>query len=210
MRDRFEHLIQLAYGSPIALLYVLLAVGAAIENIFPPIPSDTFVLLGGILADRGSLEPVLVVAVAWTGNVAAAIFVYAMARQYGRGIFQTGWGHWLLRPHQLERLDVFYERYGLITIFGSRFLPVFRVVVPAFAGITGLSFWRTVPPLALASALWYSVVVYLGVLASRNLSRILHLFDRVNTGLLLGAAAAAALVGWWWWRTRRERDGRDG
>lgn len=205
MLERLERLLGLAAVSPLTLVYLLLAVGAAVENLLPPVPSDTFVLAGGILADRGVLEPGLVLAVAWTSNVAVALGVYTMARRYGRGIFGTRWGHWLLRPHQLQRLAGFYARYGLGAIFFSRFLPVFRVLVPTFAGITRLGFWRTALPLTLASGIWYGVVVYAGMLASRNLSRLLGLFDLVNNWLLALAALLVAGVALWWWRTRRSR-----
>lgn len=205
MPDQLERLLRLATVSPLTLIYLLLAAGAAVENIFPPVPSDTFVLVGGILADRGILRPGLVWAVAWTSNVTVALVVYRMARRYGRGIFSTRWGHWLLRPHQLDRLAGFYARYGLATIFFSRFLPVFRVLVPAFAGITRLGFWSTALPLAAASGLWYAAVVYAGMLASRNLQRILGLLDVVNNWLLAAAGVLVVVVTAWWWRSRRHR-----
>ena len=205
MLEQLERFLHFAAVSPLTLVYLLLAAGAAVENIFPPVPSDTFVLVGGILADRGILRPILVLAVAWTSNVTVALVVYGMARRYGRGIFSTRWGHWLLRPHQLERLAGFYARYGLGTIFFSRFLPVFRVLVPAFAGITRLGFWSTAIPLAAASGIWYGVVVYAGILASRNLPRILGLLDVVNNWLLAAAGLVLVVVALWWWRTRRHR-----
>lgn len=205
MLEQLERLLHLATGSPLTLVYLLLALGAATENLFPPVPSDTFVLVGGILADRGVLQPWLVLAVAWGSNVVAALFVYAMARRYGRGIFHTSWGHWLLRPHQLERLARFYGRYGLVAIFGSRFLPVFRVLVPAFAGISRLGFWSTALPLVLASGIWYAILVGAGILASRNLPRIVGLVGLVNNWLLGAAVVLLGAVGVWWWMTRRAR-----
>lgn len=205
MTEHLEQLLHFATGSPLTLLYLLLAAGAAVENVFPPVPSDTFVLLGAILADRGLLRPGVVLGVAWASNVAVALLVYAMARRYGRGIFATRWGHWLLRPHQLEKLATFYERYGLVTIFGSRFLPVFRVVVPAFAGITRLRFWSTAVPLALASGIWYALLVLGGILASRNLPRLFHLFDAVNNWLLAVALVLVVGVVAWWFASRRRR-----
>jgi len=200
-----EKLLALATGIPSGLIYVLLGAGAAIENLFPPVPSDTFVLLGGVLAEQGFLNPWLVLVVAWVCNVGSALFVYGMARKYGKAIFRTSWGRWLLRPHQLERLGDFYGRYGLVAIFGSRFLPVVRVVVPAFAGISNLGFLSTSIPLAVASAMWYSVVLYAGMLASRNFGRLLEWFNTANDWLL--GAAILVVVGFviWWWRTRTRR-----
>ena len=190
---------------PAGLAYLVVGAGAAVENIFPPVPSDTFVLIGGVLADRGVLDPFIALAVAWTANVLGALFVYAICRKHGSAIFRTRWGRWLLRPHQMERLANFYGRYGLFAIFWSRFLPVLRVIVPAFAGIAGLGFWSTAAPLALASAMWYGVVLYAGILASRNLHRILELAGQVNDWLLVAALLAMAAILFWWWRSRRER-----
>lgn len=199
-------LLELAARVPIWLVYVLLAAGAAVENVFPPVPSDTFVLIGAFLAEQGALEPGLVVVAAWGGNMSTALLVYAMGRRYGRGVFtRTRWGRWLLRPHQLERMSEFYDRHGLVTIFVVRFLPVFRVLDPVFAGISGLRFWKAALPLGLASALWYMVLLYLGMLASRNLPRLFGTFERIHGGLLVGAVLLAVAVLVWWLRTRADR-----
>ena len=56
--------------SPI-LIYLVLGVGSALENIFPPLPADTFVLLGGFLAGKGRATPWTVFVVTWLANVAS-------------------------------------------------------------------------------------------------------------------------------------------
>lgn len=206
MQEMLDRLLSLLDLVPVETLYLLVGAGAAVENIFPPIPSDTFVLLGGVLADRGFLQWQLVLAVAWTANIVMGIFVYLMGRRYGRAIFDTRWGRWLLRPHQLHRMAGFYDRYGALTILVSRFFPVFRVLVPAFAGISRLGFWRTALPLATASAVWYGALVWLGVAASRNVPRLVRWTETANLWLVLAAAAAATAVAVWWWRTRRGAD----
>ncbi|MCK5410937.1 MAG: DedA family protein [Gemmatimonadota bacterium] len=207
MQSDLENLFQLIGEIPVESIYLLIAIGAAVENIFPPIPSDTFVLLGGILVDQGLLRADLVFISAWLANNVLALFVYLMGRRYGRGIFQTRWGHWLLRPHQLERLSEFYERYGTVTVLVSRFFPVFRVLIPAFAGISRLPFWRTAIPLMIASAVWYGVLLFAGIFASRNLPRMLAVFEAFNTWLLLATIMLLGGVAILWWLSRRERQG---
>ena len=207
MQSDLENLFQLIGEIPVESIYLLIAIGAAVENIFPPIPSDTFVLLGGILVDQGLLRADLVFISAWLANNVLALFVYLMGRRYGRGIFQTRWGHWLLRPHQLERLSQFYERYGTVTVLVSRFFPVFRVLIPAFAGISRLPFWRTAIPLAIASAVWYGVLLFAGIFASRNLPRVLAVFEAFNTWLLIATIVLLGGVAILWWLSRRERQG---
>lgn len=202
----FEALLALLLGIPRWLVYVLLGAGAAVENVFPPVPSDTVVVLGGILADRGGLQVGTVLAVAWVSNVSVALLIYAFARRHGRGVFQTRWGRRLLRPHQLNQLSSFYERYGLIAIFGSRFLPVLRVFIPAFAGITKLGFVRTAIPLATASLAWYTVMAFAGVFASRNIERLFQLLGAANSWLLGVALALIVVIAFWWIRSRHDRE----
>lgn len=209
MLQELEKLIGLISRVPVETIYLLIAAGAAIENVFPPIPSDVVVLAGAILADRGILRPDVVFLVAWIGNLALSLVVYAAARSYGAGLFATRWGRWLLRPGQLERMAVFYDQYGTLTVLVSRFFPVFRVLVPAFAGVSRLGFWRTAIPLAAASAVWYGVLVGIGVVLSRNLPRLVEAVQTVNATVAGIALVVAGLVGLFWWRTRHHDDDDD-
>lgn len=206
MLEQFETLLGLISEIPVEVAYLLIAAGAAIENVFPPIPSDVFVLGGAILADRGILRADLVFLVAWTGNLLLGLGVYAAARSYGAELFSTRWGRWLLRPSQLQRMAVFYDDYGTLTVLVSRFFPVFRVLVPAFAGVSRLGFWRTAIPLALASAAWYGTLLGAGILLSRNLPRLLEALGAVNTTVAVVAGVVALLLGVLWWRTRHGDD----
>jgi membrane protein DedA with SNARE-associated domain len=203
--EQFEALLGVFSLIPHWAIYLVIGGGAALENILPPIPSDLMVILGGVLVDRGVVRFTPVLLVAWFSNVALAILVYVGARRYGRGVFSHRWAHWLLRPHQLEQLAVFYSRYGTAAIFLSRFLPVFRVLVPAFAGVSQLGFFRTAIPVAAASAIAYTVLILAGMFASRNVPRLLGIVGHLNTWLLVAAGLAFIGVGIWWWRTRRPR-----
>ncbi|HSJ32152.1 MAG TPA: DedA family protein [Longimicrobiales bacterium] len=189
---------------PPALIYVAIGAGAAVENIVPPVPADTFVLLGAFLAESGRADPVLVFVVTWVCNVASAVLVYRLAHRYGQGFFNTAAGHWLLRPKQLETISVFYERWGTPAIFVSRFLPAFRALVPVFAGVTHVPLGRVLPPLAVASAVWYGCLVYIGAAASRNWEQIMRFFAQFSTALLAVAAVLIVLVAAWWVRSRRD------
>lgn len=187
---------------PSFLIYVILGLGAATENIAPPVPADTFVLAGALLAARGAADPWTVFLVTWLSNVLSAIGVYMAARKYGRRFFKMPVARWLIREHQLERIGGFYNRWGIPAIFLSRFLPALRAMVPVFAGISGMSAWKVVPPVVLASGVWYGLLVYLGAFAGRNLGTIVDLFNSISSVLLWVAVGVLLLAGVWWWRTR--------
>jgi membrane protein DedA with SNARE-associated domain len=189
-------------GIPDILVYLALGAGAAVENVVPAVPADTFVVLGGFLAAVGDLQARWVFAVTWLCNVASALAMYEMGRRHGREFFVAGWGRRLLNAHQMERLAVFYDRYGTAAIFFTRFLPGLRAVVPVFAGVTRQRPRFVVFPLAAASALWYGALVWAGAAAGHNLGRVQEALARVNLWLLLGALAVGAWAAWWWWRTR--------
>lgn len=187
---------------PPITLYLLVGAGAALENIFPPVPADTFVLAGAFLAAAGRVDAVTVFLITWACNVGSAFFVYLAARRYGTGFFKTKVGHHMLHPRQLERIGSFYERWGTGAIFLSRFLPAFRSLVPVFAGVSQLGAVRTGIPVTVASGLWYGVLVVAGVLAGRNFGTIISWFQGVSVVLGVIAGALIVVFGIWWWRTR--------
>ena len=193
-------------SAPAPVIYLVLGVAAGLENIVPPIPADVVVLFGGVLAGRGAASPGVVFLAVWLGNVLGALLVYGIGRRFGMRFFEGRWGQLLLRPRQLRRLNRVYRRYGFGVIFISRFLPMFRAVVPVFAGVAGLGFWRTAFPMACASALWYGSIVYLGAAAGRNWTQIVEWIGDVGRWLWIVAAAVAVAVGVWWWRSRSSND----
>lgn len=207
MQELLQELLQLVGRVPAWSIYLLIGIGAAAENVFPPVPSDAFVLLGAILAEQDLLGFGGVFAVAWTGNVAVALLVYGMGLRYGRSIFRTRWGQRILRPHQLYRLQRFYADYGPVSVLISRFLPVFRVLVPAFAGVSRLGFVRTAIPLAAASAVWYALLLWAGAFAARNVPRLVAVVNQAQGGLWLVAGGVAVTAAVWWWRTRSRGEG---
>lgn len=205
--DVLNQVLPFLTGLPPVWIYLVLGTGAALENIVPPVPADTFVVVGGFVAAQGRAKLIGVFLATWGGNVASALAVYGAWARYGPRFFRGGLGRYLLKPRQIERLRSFYGRWGVWAIFLSRFLPGFRAVVPVFAGVTHQRFPRVAIPLAAASAIWYGLLTWVGGLAGRNVDTILDWLSSVNRTLLIAALVLAALVGVWWWYTRKEEGG---
>jgi membrane protein DedA with SNARE-associated domain len=202
--DWLEAFLERMLGLPEPLLHLVLGLAAALENIVPPIPADVVILFGGFLAGQGATAVWLVFLSVWVGNVGGALLVYVLGRVYGARFFSSRIGRFFLRPRQLATLGGFYQRYGFGVIFVSRFLPMFRSVVPVFAGVSGVGFFRTAVPIAAASFLWYGFLVYLGATAGQNWDEIVATLDRMGRWLYLLVALALVALAGWWWRTRHE------
>ena len=189
---------------PVGFLYVGLGIGAAVENVIPVVPADTFVALGGFLSAFGPLDSRLIFAVTWSLNVGSALVMYRVGYTHGRPFFMQGWGQRVLKNHQMDRMTRFYERWGTWAIFWTRFLPGLRAVVPIFAGITQQRFGPVAVPLAAASAIWYGTLIWLGALTGYNLEVLSALLTRTSSVLAVVTVLALLPVIYWWWRTKND------
>jgi membrane protein DedA with SNARE-associated domain len=210
MGGMIDGLIAWMESLPEALVYVVIGVMAGLENIVPPVPADVIALTGGFMAGRGVTDPILTFLVVWGCNVGTALLTYWVGRRYGTRFFQGRLGRMILQPGQMSRLGALYARHGGKVIFFSRYLPGFRAVVPIFAGTSGMSLPRTALPIALASGLWYGLIVYLGATAGRNWEQIRAQVEASGRWLGVAAVVLFAIVLWWWWKTRGNDDAADG
>ncbi|MDQ3696636.1 MAG: DedA family protein [Gemmatimonadota bacterium] len=191
---------------PPLALYVALALTAAVENIFPPLPADSVVAFGSFLAARGNATLFGAFLATWIGNVAGAMLVYAVARHFG-----SDWLHARLerfggarREHRLEAL---YRRYGLLALFLSRFLPGVRAIVPPFAGALRIPAPRAFLAISVASALWYGTVSVVAYRVGANWETLQERLGSLTRGAGLAAAAILAIVitVWLLWRRMTRR-----
>ena len=203
MMERAADVLEWLVSLPEWLVYLLVGLAAAIENIIPPVPADVFVVIGGVIAGAGDAAPFALFLAVWFGNVSSALVVYALGRRYGAAFFDGRLGRLLLAPLQLVTLQGAYDRFGFPIIFFSRFLPVFRPIVPVFAGVSRVSFLRTAPPIMLASGLWYGLLVYLGSIAGANWRTLLERISEFSGWMWAVAGVLILAASVWWWRSRR-------
>jgi membrane protein DedA with SNARE-associated domain/uncharacterized tellurite resistance protein B-like protein len=177
------------------LVYLVVAVGTAVENAFPPIPSDVMTVVAGFLSRHGSTTPGLVFLSAWVGSVAGAAAVYYASRRYGRTFFTGPVGRRLLPPEALATMEREYLRLGVAGIFFCRLIPWVRSFVAPFAGLIALTPARALVPMAIASALWIGGLTWLGSTLGAEWQTILAILRQLNLGLaLLGGTLAIVFL----------------
>lgn len=199
-----DNLIQSLAAQPPLLIYLIVGLGAAIENVFPPVPADTFALFGAFLAAQGQADPRIVFACVWVGNVITAMLTYEASRHYGKRFFASRVGRLILHPGQLDQVARFYARWGHAAIFFSRFIPAVRAVAPIFAGTTHQGFWRTFLPLTIASGIWYGTIVWIGATAGSNWEAIRTTLAPYNTALAIVGGLLVLVIAGWWITSRRK------
>lgn len=175
---------------PLAVLYPVMALFAAVENVFPPVPADTVVALGSWLAARGSGSVLAAFAATWVGNVAGAAAMYFVGRRHGAGWMQQRFPR-LADGSGTARLEKMYATYGIPALIVSRFIPGLRALVPPVAGALHVPPAAALGAIAIASGAWYGFISYIAFSAGQDWT---HLTALVRRSGLIVAAVAAALV----------------
>lgn len=193
---------------PQAALYAILFITAAIENVFPPFPSDVVVAFGGFVVAQAPGGTMLGVFLAvWIGNVGGAMLVYALGRRYGaeRMERRLAGKHAESRDRKLRRM---FDRFGLPAVFVSRFVPGVRALVPAFAGALKLSAVWIMLMIASASALWYGLITVIAFRVGSDWERLRGTVTRYGTtAAVIGAVIlAVGVVAWLIANKRRKKN----
>jgi membrane protein DedA with SNARE-associated domain len=189
---------------PVPALYAALALVAALENVFPPVPADTVVAFGSFLAARGQGTALGVFLTTWAGNIAGAMLIYALGRRYGaQRLDQRLLGD---RAAEAEsRLRTLYGRYGLLALFLSRFLPGVRAIVPPLAGALRVPAVRAAVAMGAASAVWYGVISYLAFRIGADWERLSGAVARYGQASAIAAVSLVAIAFAAWIVVRRRR-----
>ena len=197
--DQFKNLVVESVGQ---WGYLAIFVLMAAESACIPIPSEVTMPVGGLLAAEGRLSFVAVGILGAVANLVGSWLAYGVGRRGGRQLLLRYGRYILIKPHEIEKADRWFERYGTKAVFFSRLLPVVRTFISLPAGVAGM-------PLAKFSVLtligclpWSFGLAYAGYLLGENWEKILPYTEPVTYGI---AAVSALLIGYWIIRKLRQR-----
>jgi len=189
---------------PPSTLLPAMALLAAAENIFPPIPADVLIALGAFIAARSNGSPIPAFLTVLIGNVAGAMAMYAAGRKYGATWTEKRF-HLKHKETADERLNTLYARYGLLALAVGRFIPGVRAIVAPFAGALRASVLGTLAAITLASGVWYGLVTWVAFRAGSNWEELLGTIGRMGKVTALVAVGIVAAIGLAWYRHRRKK-----
>src|SRR5579884_1980215 len=107
----------------------------AIESACIPLPSEIIMPFSGYLVHTGQLKLFWVATAGAIGCNLGSVVAYWIGAWGGRPFIEKYGRYVLMNHHDLERAEHFFHRFGGITVFLGRLLPVVRTFIALPAGI---------------------------------------------------------------------------
>jgi membrane-associated protein len=126
--------------------------------IFPFLPGDSLLFVCGAAAASGIMDLWLVIIAIIVGAVLGDTVNYWIGNFLGLHVFLERFPT-LVKKEHIDRTYVFYEKYGGLTIFVARFVPVVRTFAPFLAGIGSMNYKRFLFYNILGAVSWTLLVV---------------------------------------------------
>jgi membrane protein DedA with SNARE-associated domain len=168
-----------------------------IENVFPPIPSELIMGMGGVAVARGTMSfwPLLLVGTVGStlGNYVWFLAGHKLGYQRLEPLV-TRWGRWLtLEWKDVENATAFFRRHGQWIVFALRFSPLLRTIISLPAGLTHMSQWRFLLFTFAGAAIWNATLIGGG----QWLAHYLKEYGAVMDWLIGGTIAVGVLAYVW-------------
>lgn len=164
----------------------------AIENIFPPIPSEVILTFGGFATTmKGATINVPGVIIASTiGAIIGALVLYFIGRILKKErlikIANGKIGKTLkFKPEDIEKASNWFDKRGTITVFFCRFIPIIRSLISIPAGINGMNIPKFLLFTTLGTIIWNTVLTILGATLGENWTKIVDIVDMYGNIVLI-------------------------
>ncbi|MFC4554204.1 DedA family protein [Georgenia faecalis] len=189
-----------------------LGIAVALENLFPPIPSEVILPLAGFTASRGDLS--IVAAIAWTtlGSVVGALALYGLGAWLGLDRLRAIAARLpLVDPADIDKTDRWFAKHGTKAVFFGRMLPIFRSLISIPAGLDRMRLTTFAALTFAGSLIWNTALVMAGYLLGERWVEV-----EQYTGILQWIVIVAVLVACVWFvvsrllAQRRRRDASAG
>jgi membrane protein DedA with SNARE-associated domain len=165
----------------------------ALENLFPPIPSEVILPLAGFAAARGDLN--LVSAIVWTtlGSVVGALALYGVGALLGRDRVRALAARLpLIRLSDVDRTEAWFARHGVKAVFFGRMIPIFRSLISIPAGLERMPLVTFLAYTTLGSLIWNTTFILAGYGLGENWAAIGEWVGAYQNGVI--AVCAVALI----------------
>ncbi|HXM58779.1 MAG TPA: DedA family protein [Candidatus Dormibacteraeota bacterium] len=172
-----------------AIGYPAAALGILIESAGIPFPGETMLLAVAAYAAQGRLDIQLVVALGAAGALLGANFGYAIGYFGGRPFVERMGRFLRIGPSHFARSELFFARYGGMTVLFARFVLGLRTWASVMAGMSRMPFWTFQLFSAIGGVAWAIVIGAVGFTLGANWSLVDRLIRYLGVGGLVLVAA---------------------
>ncbi|WP_019243308.1 MULTISPECIES: DedA family protein [Bacillus] len=182
----------------------------ALENIFPPIPSEVILTFGGFMTHHSNhLSIVGVIGFATAGSVIGAIILYGIGLlldvkrlekiidRYGRILRLT--------KEDIHRADAWFDKYGIWTVLFCRLIPLIRSLISIPAGMSNMNFGLFLLFTTIGSLIWNTILVNVGNAVGSNWHDIVSYMDIFSNIVYILLIILFILVIIWYMKKRQSR-----
>ena len=181
-----------------------------LEGMLLPVPSEVVMTFSGYLAFYGLLDPfgsyfsvILLLLAGSIGDLIGAWIAYWIGK-YGGDPFILRYGkYFFLKSDTIDRTKIWFNRYGDISVFTTRFLPVLRTFISIPAGIATMDFKKFSLYTLTGDIMYNIVLIYLGILFGSNWKVLLKYFTELS---YVGAAVFMVVIVYFIFRILKNRN----
>ncbi|MFZ3576691.1 DedA family protein [Virgibacillus sp. DJP39] len=165
--------------------YIGIFLMMALENVFPPIPSEIILPFGGFLTTDTHLTIVGVIISATAGSVIGAIILYGIGRlvdveRLERAIDR--FGHIIrIKKEDIYKADAWFDKYGYWTVLFCRMIPLIRSLISIPAGMSNMRFSLFLLFTTVGTLAWNIILVLIGAGLGESWQDILKYMDIYST-----------------------------
>lgn len=163
-----------------------------IENIFPPIPSEVILTLGGFMTSKDGVNMSLfgVIMYSTFGSMIGAIILYYVGYIFNKDrllkIVRSKVGKILcLKESDIVKSDSSFNKNGDLTVLYCRFIPIVRSLISIPAGVNKMKFSVFLLYTFIGSLIWNTVLVSLGKLVGENYMVVAEVFSKYSKVILI-------------------------
>ncbi len=157
----------------------------AIENVFPPIPSEVILTFGGFMTTYSKMNLYLVTLFATLGSIVGAIVLYSVGKILNKErlkkLVNSKVGKVLcLKEEDIEKADSWFDNKGYKTVFFCRFVPIVRSLISIPAGMSEMPICKFLLYTTFGSLIWNFVLVFLGSKVGSNFHKIVNIINKYS------------------------------
>lgn len=193
--------------------YIGVAFLIAVENIFPPIPSEVILAFGGFMTSQTTLNAIGVIISATIGSTVGAIVLYLIGRILNKErlerIVSGKIGKVLrLKASDIEKADKWFDTKGQKTVFICRFIPIVRSLISIPAGMSEMNFLKFLLYTVLGSTIWNTVLVLLGKELGDSWERVVEVFNNFSHIILVVLIIVVVFGIFWFYKSKSKKKGK--